>query len=68
MRMWIKKIIIGLAALIPSTVRAEGDYPIGDRISMWREPYMVGSYQHFGEIYPSRPVPASGRSERIATW
>jgi hypothetical protein len=59
MRMWITKIIVGLAALIPSTVRAEGDYPTGDRMTMWDDPYIVGSYRHFGEIYPSRLVLAA---------
>lgn len=65
MRMWVKKIIVGIAALIPSWARADGDYPIGDRMSMWDDPYIVGSYRHFGEIYPSRPVPASGEASQL---
>jgi CubicO group peptidase (beta-lactamase class C family) len=58
MRIWIKNLIVGVAALIPGWARADGDYPIGDRMSMWDDPYIVGSYRHFGEIYASRLVPA----------
>jgi CubicO group peptidase (beta-lactamase class C family) len=65
MRMWVKKIVVGLAALIPSSARAEGDYPTGDRMTMWDDPYIVGSYRHFGEIYPSRPVPAADESSEL---
>lgn len=42
-----------------SSARAEG-YPVGDKGSMWADPYLVGSYRHMDEIYPSRRVPRSG--------
>jgi hypothetical protein len=63
--MWIKKIVVGIAALIPSWARAEGDYPIGDRMTMWNDPYIVGSYRHFGEIYPSRLVAAADDASEL---
>jgi CubicO group peptidase (beta-lactamase class C family) len=41
------------------TAAAE-DFPIGDKNSMWDDPYIIGSYRHMGEIYASRLVPRSG--------
>ena len=31
-------------------------YPIGDRTSMWADPYLIGSLRHVSEIFASRPV------------
>ena len=44
-----------------SMARAE-DYPVGTRDSIWSDPatYMIGSFRHMGEIYPSRPVHRAG--------
>jgi CubicO group peptidase (beta-lactamase class C family) len=35
-------------------------FPIGDKGSMWADPFIIGSYRHMGEIYASRLVPRSG--------
>ncbi len=50
-----------LGPLMTSPVKAE-DYPAGNRDSMWSDPatYMIGSFRHMGEIYPSRPVHRAG--------
>jgi CubicO group peptidase (beta-lactamase class C family) len=47
-----------LAAMLTGRVSFADDYPTGDRGSMWSEPetYMIGSFRHMGEIYPSRIV------------
>lgn len=42
-----------------SAARAE-EFPVGDKGSMWADPYVIGSYRHMGEIYASRLVPRSG--------
>src|SRR5215471_17764215 len=41
--------------------RAE-DYPVGTRDSIWSDPgtYMIGSFRHMGELYPSRIVHRAG--------
>lgn len=36
------------------------DYPVGTRSSMWRDPYMIGSFRHWTDIFPARIVPRSG--------
>jgi len=50
-------------ALILATGAARADdattWPVGNAISMWDEPYMVGSYRHWAEIYPVRTVAAA---------
>jgi hypothetical protein len=50
-----------LCPLMTSPVEAE-DYPTGNRDSMWSDPatYMIGSFRHMGEIYPSRTVHRAG--------
>lgn len=35
-------------------------YPVGDKGSMWADPYLIASYRHMDEIYASRLVPRSG--------
>ena len=47
--------------LITAPAKAD-DYPTGNRDSMWSDPatYMIGSFRHMGEIYPSRPVHRAG--------
>ncbi len=56
---------LGLLALVCLLMTAPGraeDYPTADRDSMWSDPgtYMIGSFRHMGEIYPSRPVHRAG--------
>ncbi|MGH6881446.1 MAG: serine hydrolase domain-containing protein [Hypericibacter sp.] len=36
------------------------EFPVGDKGSMWADPYLIGSYRHMGDIYASRRVPRSG--------
>ncbi len=36
------------------------EFPVGDKGSMWADPYLVGSYRHMGDIYASRRVPRAG--------
>ena len=56
---------LGLLALVGLLMTAPAqaeDYPTGNRDSMWSDPatYMIGSFRHMGEIYPSRPVHRAG--------
>lgn len=50
-------------ALILFALGARADdpelWPVGGKVSMWSEPYMVGSYRHWAEIYPVRVVPTA---------
>ncbi len=50
-------------ALILLALGARADdaelWPVGNKVSMWSEPYMVGSYRHWAEIYPVRVVPTA---------
>ncbi|MDX1486675.1 MAG: serine hydrolase [Acidiferrobacterales bacterium] len=46
--------LLGVAAIVDQ-VDAE-NYPIGDKDTMWADPYLIGSLRHVGEIFPSRPV------------
>jgi len=39
---------------------AAEDYPVGNKTSMWQDPYMIGSFRHWDEIYPTRLVPREG--------
>ena len=50
--------LAGLMMLAGMSVARAEDYPIGTRDSIWSDPatYMIGSFRHMGEIYPSRPV------------
>jgi CubicO group peptidase (beta-lactamase class C family) len=59
---WATALGAGAVALALSTsapAPAE-EFPVGNKSSMWADPYLVGSYRHMGEIYASRPVPRSG--------
>jgi CubicO group peptidase (beta-lactamase class C family) len=56
---------LGLLALVNLLMTVPGraeDYPTADRDAMWSDPgtYMIGSFRHMGEIYPSRPVRRAG--------
>jgi CubicO group peptidase (beta-lactamase class C family) len=56
---------LGLLALVCLLMTVPGwaeDYPTADRDAMWSDPgtYMIGSFRHMGEIYPSRPVRRAG--------
>lgn len=54
-RAWLAAV---LASVLPATGLAEDlvTYPIGDRDTMWIDPYRIGSLRHMGEIYLSREV------------
>jgi CubicO group peptidase (beta-lactamase class C family) len=49
-----------LVLLLASGGLRADDYPVGTRSSMWGDPYMIGSYRHWDEIYPVRVVPRAG--------
>ena len=36
---------------------SENEYPVGDRTTMWADPYLIGSLRHMSKIFSSRPVP-----------
>ena len=44
-----------LAGLMPWRVMADA-YPVGDKTTMWTDPYIIGSMRHLGEIYNSRKI------------
>jgi CubicO group peptidase (beta-lactamase class C family) len=47
--------------LIGAGLSARADeFPVGDKGSMWADPYLIGSYRHMGDLYASRPVPRAG--------
>jgi CubicO group peptidase (beta-lactamase class C family) len=53
--------ICSIAALLLVAGRAADEgYPVGNRGSMWQDPYMIGSFRYWDEIYPVRVVPRSG--------
>lgn len=56
--------LVGLGSLVLPLLLAAGvaaaDYPVGTRGTMWQDPYMIGSFQHWDDIYPVRTVPRSG--------
>ena len=58
----IKRTILAALMLLGSLAAHAEDYPVGTRDSIWSDPgtYMIGSFRHMGEIYPSRPVHRAG--------
>ena len=47
--------------LLGGTAAARAEvYPVGDKGSMWADPYLIASYRHMDEIYASRLVARSG--------
>ena len=50
--------VIGAASV--STADDAAEYPVGTADSMWEDPYMIGSYRHWDEIYPVRTIPRGG--------
>jgi len=54
--------VVGLMVLAALPAARAEDYPVGTRDSIWSDPgtYMIGSFRHMGEIYPSRPVHRAG--------
>ncbi|MEX2200708.1 MAG: serine hydrolase [Dongiaceae bacterium] len=62
-------VILGPAILSPAILSpaAQADeYPVGTADSMWHDPYMIGSYRHWDEIYPVRDIPRSGDVSELA--
>ncbi len=49
---------LGLLLLAAGSAVA-GDWPVGTPDTMWDEPYMVGSYRNWGEIFPVRTIEAA---------
>ena len=51
---------LALAAVSATALADDAElWPVGNAISMWDEPYMVGSYRHWADIYPVRVVAAA---------
>ena len=46
---------LGFASISPADDATE--FPVGTADSMWKDPYMIGSYRHWDEIYPVRTIP-----------
>ena len=47
-----------LAAFATSAAADDAnEFPVGTADSMWNDPYMIGSYRHWDEIYPVRTIP-----------
>lgn len=44
----------------PTVADDETQYPVGTGESMWFDPYMIGSYRHWDEIYPVRTIARAG--------
>lgn len=53
-------VLLGLLPVLAGDIALAADYPVGTRSSMWRDPYMIGSFRHWAEIYPVRVVPRAG--------
>jgi CubicO group peptidase (beta-lactamase class C family) len=56
---WKVCLVAALASMQPAATGLAEDpanYPIGDRDTMWIDPYRIGSLRHMGEIYLSRAV------------
>ena len=51
--------LVALVVLVAGRVAAD-DYPVGNRGTMWQDPYMIASFRHWDEIYPVRTVPRAG--------
>lgn len=49
-----------LLLMLAGVAAGAADYPVGTRSSLWRDPYMIGSFRHWAEIFPVRIVPHSG--------
>lgn len=61
MKTW-QAAVAGLALMVTAASGQADDpelWPVGGKVSMWSEPYMVGSYRHWAEIYPVRVVPTA---------
>ena len=56
--------VLGFASVPAADDAAE--YPVGTADSMWEDPYMIGSYRHWDEIYPVRTIPRGGEVSPLA--
>ena len=45
-----------VTAIIASSYAIADEYPIGNKNTMWVEPYLIGLMRHLGEIYDSRKI------------
>ncbi|MEX1109440.1 MAG: serine hydrolase [Dongiaceae bacterium] len=55
-----------LALVLAAPLAQAEEYPVGTVDSMWSDPYMIGSYRHWDDIYPVRIVPRSGDVSELA--
>lgn len=49
----------------PALADDEAEYPVGSGDSMWNDPYMIGSYRHWDDIYPVRTIPRAGEVSEL---
>ncbi len=50
----------------PAAADEAAEYPVGTADSMWNDPYMIGSYRHWDEIYPVRTIRRGGEVSELA--
>ena len=53
------------AIALPLAADDETQYPVGTGESMWLDPYMIGSYRHWDEIYPVRTIARGGEVSEL---
>lgn len=56
-------LLLAIAGLSSGHAAADDEYPVGTSGSMWRDPYMIGSYRHWADIYPVRTI---ARAESVS--
>lgn len=69
---WRRRGLAGLVLAValscfvsPSAADDEEQYPVGTGDSMWSDPYMIGSYRHWDEIYPVRTIAHGGEVSEL---
>ncbi|MDZ4737804.1 MAG: serine hydrolase [Rhodospirillaceae bacterium] len=55
-----------LVLVLAAPLAQAEEYPVGTVDSMWSDPYMIGSYRHWDDIYPVRNIPRSGDVSELA--
>ena len=58
MQRWLAMAAVACLAAGAAPADDAGQWPVGDAVSMWDEPYMVGSYRHWADIYPVHGIAA----------
>ena len=60
MRGWRAALLLVLLPVMAGAAAADDaeQWPVGNAWTMWEDPYIIGSYRHWKEIYPVRVVEA----------